>query len=438
NLMITKGAFDSVAAVSTTVRVADGHEPLAGHLARLRALFERLSGEGFRVLAVATRTLPARATLTASTEAQLEIVGLLAFADPEKADARAILADLATGGISVRMVTGDNRHAAAHIAGRVGIDTTTVFTGADVDARPDRALAAAVPGVHVFAELDPVQKERVIRAFRASGSVVGYLGDGINDAPPLHAADVGISVESAVAVAKQSASIVLLEKDLRVLLDGVTQGRRTFANTMKYIFMTMSANFGNMLSMAIASIALPFLPLLAGQILLINLLTDLPATLLATDEVDAAQLRRPQRWNIRLIRNYMIVFGAVSSVFDLTTFAILRWGFDAGAVEFRSAWFVGSVLTEVAVLFVLRTRGAFFRSKPSRSIVGASLLIAALAIGIPYSPLAGPLGMTALPGELLGLVIVVTLGYELVAEIVKLVFWRRRRIFGVSRKVLSV
>jgi P-type Mg2+ transporter len=205
------------------------------------------------------------------------------------------------------------------------------------------------------------------------------------------------------------------------------QGRRTFANTMKYIFMTTSANFGNMLSMAIASVALPFLPLLAGQILLINLLTDLPATTIATDEVDPAQLARPQRWNIKLIRNYMIVFGAISSVFDLTTFAVLRWVFHAQALEFRSAWFLGSVLTEVAVLFVLRTRGPMFRSRPGRGVVISSIAVALVTLAIPYSPLAGLLGLAPIPTPLLVLTLLITLAYVVTTELVKRIFWRKPR-----------
>jgi len=415
--MITKGAFDAVLAVCAV----DDAEAAA-----LRDRFAALSADGYRVLGAATRRVTGDA-ITPADETGMEFAGLLTFADPAKADARETIAAIAASGVSVRMVTGDNRYIAARVAGEVGIDAGVVLTGSKIDARDDATLARDAPGIQVFAEVDPVQKERVIRALRAAGEVVGYLGDGINDAPPLHAADVGISVDSAVPVAKESAAIVLLDKELGVLLDGLEEGRRTFANTMKYIFMTMSANFGNMLSMAIAAVVLPFLPLLAGQILLINLLTDLPATMLATDAVDTRQLARPQRWNLRLIRTYMIVFGAVSSVFDLTTFALLRWGYQAEAVEFRSAWFVGSVLTEVAVLFALRTRGPIWSSRPSRGIVVVSAVVAAAAVAIPYTPLAGPLGMVALPASLLGFVVAIAIAYVVATELVKRVFWRSRR-----------
>ncbi|MEO5534847.1 MAG: magnesium-translocating P-type ATPase [Pseudolysinimonas sp.] len=424
-VLITKGALDPVIAVCTHAATAAGLVPIARARVGIQKRFADLSSQGFRVLGVATRTFAGDRPVGIGDESKMTLVGLLCFADPAKPDAAATLAELAASGVSVRMVTGDNRLVAAHIAEQVGLDTTTVFSGPDIDAIGDAALAIAVKNVYVFSELDPVQKERVVRAFRAGGAVVGYLGDGINDAPPLHAADIGISVDTAVPVAKQSAAIVLLDKDLRVILDGVRQGRRTFANTMKYIYMTTSANFGNMLSMALAALLLPFLPLLAGQILLINLLTDLPATTIATDSVDDAQVRSPQRWNVRLIRNYLLAFGTLSSVFDLVTFAILHFGFHAAAPEFRSAWFVASILTEVGVLFALRTRGPFYRSAPGRWVVLSSIAVALVAVAIPYSPLAPVLSLVPIPLELLGLVFLVTLGYIAATELLKRVFWHR-------------
>jgi len=424
-LLISKGALDAVLEVCTTAVAADGSVvALTAVQDDVQRLFRELSDGGYRVLGVATRTLEGATAVTVQDETRMSLVGFVTFADPAKPDAAATIADLAANGISVRMLTGDNRLVAAHIAGEVGLDVTTVMVGGDIDAIADAQLAASVAPVAVFAELNPLQKERIVTALRASGQVVGYLGDGINDSPALHAADVGISVDSAVAVAKEAAAIVLLDKDLGVLLDGMKQGRRTFANTMKYIFMTTSASFGNVLSMAIAAAVLPFLPLLAGQILLINLLTDLPATFIATDSVDAAQLRRPQRWNVRLIRNYMIVFGALSSVFDLATFAVLEWGFHAQVAEFRSAWFFGSILTEVTVLFVLRTRRPFFRSRPSRWIIVTSAAVAVVSAWIPYSPLAKPLGLVAIPAPLFLIVILIAVVYLFANELTKRFFWR--------------
>jgi Mg2+-importing ATPase len=424
NSLITKGALEAILGVCTKATRPDGTTvPIAQVESAVHARFTDLSSRGFRVLGIATRRLTT-ATASLSDEAELTLVGLLTFADPVKPDAAATLADFAASGVSVRMLTGDNRLVAAHIANEVGLDTTKVLIGSDIDAANDAALAALTSDVAVFAELNPIQKERIVRSLRAGGNVVGYLGDGINDAPSLHAADVGISVDTAVSVAKESAAIVLLDKDLKVLLEGMRQGRRTFANTMKYIFMTTSTNFGNMLSMAIASVVLPFLPLLAGQILLLNLLGDTPATTIATDSVDAAQLRKPQRWNIRLIRNYMLVFGSLSSVFDLITFAVLRIGFHAEAAEFRSAWFLGSVLTEVAVIFVLRTRRPFFRSRPSRWLLLAAAITVAVAFAIPYTPLAIPLKLIPVPTALLGLIVIIAIGYVAVIEIAKRFFWK--------------
>lgn len=423
-LLLTKGSLDAVLEVCTQARGADGSAvSLDAVRADLLGRFAALSADGYRVLGVASRELSGRERVTLADEAGMQFLGLLTFADPVKPDAPDTLAELARNGLSVRMLTGDNHLVAAHTASLVGLDVATVLTGKDIDALDDAALAKAAGPVQVFSELNPLQKERIVRALGSGGEVVGYLGDGINDAPSLKAADVGISVDTAVAVAKESADIVLLDKDLKVLLAGMTQGRRTFANTMKYIFMSTSSNFGNMLSMAIASVVLPFLPLLAGQILLINLLGDLPATTIATDSVDVHQLNRPQRWNIRLIRNYMIVFGALSSVFDLITFGVLRWGFHAEATEFRSAWFLASVLTEVCVIFVLRTRRPFFMSRPSKWLALMAVMVSIVAFVIPYTPVGIPLQLIPLPPALLGLIGLIVLGYIAVTEIAKRFFW---------------
>jgi Mg2+-importing ATPase len=423
--LVSKGSLDAIVSVCTQALDAGGKlVPIASVNDAVQKLFLDLSNQGYRVLGLATKDMKGATTAALADESAMTLVGFVTFADPAKPDAAQTLKDLAANGISVRMLTGDNHLVAAHIANEVGLDTTTVLTGTDIDALDDAALAAKAPGVAVFAELNPIQKERIVRSLRSTGKVVGYMGDGINDSPALHAADVGISVDSAVDVAKEAAAIVLLDKDLNVLLAGVTQGRRTFANTMKYIYMTTSASFGNVLSMAIAAAVLPFLPLLAGQILLINLLTDFPATFIATDSVDASQLRSPQSWNVKLIRNYMIVFGSVSSAFDIITFMILEWGFHAKVHEFQSAWFLGSILTEIVVLFVLRTRRPFFRSRPSRYIVIASIVMAGIACYLPYSPLAAPLSLIGLSLPLFLTIIVITLVYVACNELAKRFFWK--------------
>ncbi|MFI5254654.1 MAG: HAD-IC family P-type ATPase, partial [Candidatus Limnocylindrales bacterium] len=388
--------------------------------------YEALSAEGFRVLGVAVRDLGRATSLKPADEADLTFLGFLTFLDPPKPDVSKTLQDLAAAGVSVRMITGDNQLVAAQVGRIVGLESTKVMTGQALAGLSEAELAAAVGGVGIFAEVAPDQKERIIRALRATGQVVGYMGDGINDAPALHAADVGISVETAVDVAKESAAIVLLDKDLRVLLDGVRQGRRTFANTMKYVYTTTSANFGNMVSMAVAAVALPFLPLLAVQILLINFLTDFPSTTIATDEVDPEQLDRPETWDIGFVQNFMIVFGIISSVFDFATFAVLRIGFGTGEVAFQSGWFLESVATELAVLFVLRTRRPFFRSRPSLLLLGASVLLGVVTLVIPYSPLAGVLGLAAPPLPVLAALAVITAAYVLATEVGKQIFYRSR------------
>jgi P-type Mg2+ transporter len=423
--IVAKGALESVLAVCTRAELPSG-EPVDVEQVRSRITneFQALSAQGYRVLGIASRDAGAATQLAAADESELVFAGFLTFLDPPKPGADAALHDLAAAGISVRMITGDNRLAAAHVGAMVGLDASATLTGQEIGGLDDRTLAERAATTTIFAEVEPVAKERIIRALRASGQVVGYLGDGINDAPALHAADVGISVDTAVDVAKQAAAIVLLDKDLRVLLHGVRQGRRTFANTMKYVFTTTSANFGNMLSMAIAAAVLPFLPLLAGQILLINFLTDFPATTIATDEVDPEQLEQPHSWDIGFVRSFMIVFGGVSSAFDLLTFTVLRLGFGADALLFRSGWFLESVATELAVLFVLRTRRPFFRSRPSRLLVLSSVAVGALTFAIPYSPLAGPLELTGPSAAVVAALLAITALYVAASELTKRRFYR--------------
>jgi len=422
-VLISKGAVDSVVAASQSALLDGQTVPLADAQEVIQQHFEALSLQGYRVLGVASKVILEAAQLDLADEAGMTFLGFVTFRDPPKRGIKHTLRELAALGISLRMVTGDNRLAATHIAHGVGLDPHHVLTGGELSDLTDDELAQRIRDVAVFAEVDPVQKLRVIRALQHAGYDVGYLGDGINDAPALHAADVGISVDSAVDVAKDAASIVLLEKNLDVLLEGVRLGRRTFANTLKYIFVTTSANFGNMASMAAVSVLLPFLPLLPLQILLINFLTDLPGTTIATDRVDPEQLRRPGVWDLRAIHNFMIVFGLVSSVFDFLTFGVLRLGFAADADLFRSAWLIESVATELAVMLVLRSHRPFFRSRPGAALLWSSIVVAVLTVAIPYSPAAGPLGLVALPARVLFALVAITAGYVVVTEIAKAVFY---------------
>ncbi|MCA9165783.1 MAG: HAD-IC family P-type ATPase, partial [Planctomycetales bacterium] len=325
---------------------------------------------------------------------------------------------------SLKMITGDNRRVAASVARQVGLSEQHLLTGADLRQLSDEALTQRVSSTDVFAEVDPNQKERIILACQKAGHVVGYMGDGINDATALHAADVGISVEQAVDVAKQAADIVLLKSDLGVLADGVRAGRRTFANTMKYVFMATSANFGNMFSMAGASVMLPFLPLLPKQILLLNLLTDLPEMTIAQDSVDEEMAMRPQRWNIGFIRRFMLVFGSLSSAFDFLMFGVLLLVFHAEAGAFRTAWFVESVVSATLVVLVVRTRRPLIRSLPSKLLVIATTMTVAIAVALPWAPWAKVLGFEPVRPSLAAVVALIVTCYVVSAEFVKARFYR--------------
>ncbi|MEM2126057.1 MAG: HAD-IC family P-type ATPase [Candidatus Methanosuratincola sp.] len=306
----------------------------------------------------------------------------------------------------------------------MGLPNLWILTGSEVRALSDDALPVAAEKTEIFAEVKPNQKERIIRAMRKAGHVVGYMGDGINDAPALHAADVSISVQEAVDVAKEAADIVLLETDLAVLEAGVREGRGTFANTLKYVFMATSANFGNMFSMAGASLLLPFLPLLPKQILLTNVLTDIPEMTISSDRVDADWIDQPRRWDIGFIRRFMLTFGLVSSVFDYLTFGVLLWLLQAGIAEFRTGWFVESVVSATLIVLVVRTRGSFLRSRPGRGLLSATLAMASATLGIPYTPLGTAFGLVPLRPLFLGLMGLIILGYVVSAELVKRRFYR--------------
>ncbi len=337
---------------------------------------------------------------------------------------REAIGALAALGVGLKVITGDNRYAAEHLRKALSLPEAPVLTGHDLLQMSDEALGHHVEATQVFAEVDPNQKERIIRALQRRSHVVGYLGDGINDAPALHAADVGLSVEGAVDVAKEAADFVLLSPDLDVLRAGVIQGRTTFANTMKYVMTTESANLGNMLSMAAASWFLPFLPLLAKQILLNNFLSDFPAMAMASDTVDEELIRRPQRWDVAGIRRFMIFFGLISSVFDGLTFFVLLHVARASEVGFRTAWFVESLLSELAVALVIRTRRRAWQSRPGKALWWSSVVVAAVAIALPYLPGADRLGFAPMPPALLATVLGVTAAYVVTVEVGKVVFYR--------------
>jgi Mg2+-importing ATPase len=423
--LIVKGALSSVLDVCTHVQQQTEVQPLdAPCRAALEAQFATWSAQGYRVLGVAVKPVPLRASYTRDDECELTFCGFLRFFDPPKPGAAEAVAALAGLGVTVKVISGDNQLVTKHVAALVGLPAERVITGAELRAMSDEALWHSVTRETLFAEVDPNQKERLIRALQKTGHVVGYMGDGINDAPALHDADVGISVDGATDVAREAADMVLLQRDLDVLRRGIIEGRTTFANSLKYIFTTTSANFGNMLSMAAASLFLPFLPLLAKQILLNNFLSDIPAIALAGDRVDPEYIAAPQRWKISFIRRFMLIFGVLSSCFDLLTFALLIWIVRAGPEEFRTAWFVESLLTELMVALVVRTRRPFFRSRPSNWLIGTTAAIVVLALALPYLPGSAFLGFVPLPPSLLGLIILITLIYVFSAEAAKRLFYR--------------
>ncbi len=378
---ITKGALENVLAVCSHVRLNGQDQPMtADHKADLQKRFEDWSEQGYRVLGVATKSVPVQQhAYEHSDEASLTFVGYLLFFDPPKPGVEEAIRGLEKLGIQLKIITGDNHLVAKHTATAVGLGDARVLTGSDLERLRDEALWHAVEHTTIFAEVDPNEKERIILALKKRGHVVGYMGDGINDAPSLHSADVGISVENAVDVAKDAAELVLLKQDLNVLREGVQQGRKTFANTLKYVFMATSANFGNMFSMAGASAFLPFLPLLAKQILLNNFLSDFPALTIATDNVDPDWIDHPHRWDTRFIRDFMVVFGVVSSLFDYLTFGALLFIFRAGEREFQTAWFVESLLTELIVALVVRTRGHATRSVPGKWLWMSTAIVSTVA-----------------------------------------------------------
>jgi Mg2+-importing ATPase len=422
-LLITKGALDNVLSVCSHVQDGADTLPIAdAQRADIQRRFQEWSGQGYRVLGVAIKSLPPAEDLpeahgvTRADEFNLVFVGFLLFFDPPKSGVLQTITSLSELGVQLKIITGDNKLVALHTADQVGLEVTGVLTGAEMNDMREEALWHAVDRVNLFAEVDPNQKERIILALRKTGHVVGYMGDGINDAPSLHSADVSISVDQAVDVAKQAADFVLLEHDLAVLLRGIELGRNTFANTMKYIFVTTSASFGNMFSMAGASLFLKFLPLLPAQILLTNFLTDFPATTIARDNVDRELVARPQRWSVRNIRNFMFTFGTVSSAFDYLTFGLLLVVLNAGQDEFRTAWFLESVMTELLIMLVIRTRKPFFKSRPGRYLLMSTLVVAGIALILPYSPLSRLLGFTPLSAQLLVALGAVTALYILVSE----------------------
>ncbi|WP_277927179.1 magnesium-translocating P-type ATPase [Nostoc spongiaeforme] len=423
HLIITKGALKNILDVCSNVETVEGKTiDIADQQQKLHQQAEDLGKKGFRALGVAYRDFN-RDSFSKDDETNMTFLGYLALFDPPKAGIADTLKELELLGITPKMITGDSKAVAMSIIEQVGLPEPKALTGSELDKLSDEALIHRVQQTNVFAEVEPNQKERIIIALKKAGNVVGYLGDGINDASALHAADVGISVESAVDVAKEAADIVLMAKDLNVLVEGVKEGRITFANTLKYVFMATSANFGNMFSMAGISLFLPFLPLLPSQILLTNLLTDFPELTIATDRVDRELVNKPRRMDIKFIRNFMIIFGLLSSVFDYLTFGALLLLLHAQEEQFRTGWFLESVISASLVVLVVRTRQSIFNSKPGKYLLMATLATIGATIIIPWTPLASLFGFQPLSLSFMLVLGAIVVFYVTAAENVKRVFY---------------
>lgn len=426
-LLIAKGALNSILSICTHAAVGSSEKELDEQiLSSIQQHYAKWSSQGIRIIAVAEKTVNRQDDYLVEDESGMVLMGFLLLFDHPKEDVANTIAALARQGVSLRVITGDNKLIALHTAEAVGLEVTGVLTGSELMRLSDEALWSKIEDTTVFAEVDPNQKERIILALKKKNHVVGYMGDGINDVPALHAADVSVSVDNAVDVAKESADFVLIEKSLAVLSRGIELGRTTFANTLKYIMVTTSANFGNMFSMAGASLFLPFLPLLPKQILLINFLSDFPAITIANDAVDKETVEKPLRWDIHFIRDFMIVFGLVSSVFDYLTFAVLFIGFDAKHGIFQSSWFTVSVLTELMVLLIMRTKKRFYQSRPAPILLYSSIAVGIFTLLLPYLPFHQYLGIEPVRPLLLFSLFFILGLYVIVTEIAKYYFYKAK------------
>jgi P-type Mg2+ transporter len=418
--MITKGSVNNILDVCSGVEQPGGLiKPIENERQGLLKQYDQFSNEGFRVIALCYKDVTGDPVINKDDEKEMIFLGFLVFSDPAKKGIVDSIQGLRQKGIELKIITGDNSNVARYLARQINLRYAEVLTGADLNNLTSEALQRKIREVDVFAEIVPAQKERIVKAFQSLGSSVGYLGDGINDANALKAADVGISIQNAVDVAKEAADLVLLDQDIDVIKEGIEEGRKTFTNTLKYIFVTTSANFGNMFSMAIASLLLPFLPLLPVQILLNNFLSDLPAITISSDKVDDELVLVPKKWSMSNIWRFMIVFGLQSSVFDFATFGLLYYYFHATVKEFRTAWFIESLLTEILILLVIRTRRPFFKSKPSTWLLWASVFTFIVALLLPYLPIAYLFELSPLPLPVLLAILLVVCLYITVAEFSK-------------------
>jgi len=425
NFAVTKGALNIILGICDKVETKDGVVPMARLKKQIQQQYETLSNAGYRTLGVAYKPGEVDHNFTRDDEKEMIFLGFITLFDPPKANMPATLTKLQNLGVKLKIITGDNALVAKSLAIQIGTKDPQVLTGADMQQMSNAALTHKAGLTDIFAEVEPSQKERIILLLKKADNVVGYMGDGINDAPALHTADVGVSVDAAVDVAKKAADIVLLSQDLEVLCDGILEGRKTFTNTMKYIFMATSANFGNMFSMAGASLFLPFLPLLPKQILLTNLLTDFPEMTIATDNVDEVNIQSPQQWDLGFIRRFMVTFGLISSLFDYLIFGVLLYIIHAGEKTFQTGWFVESVISATLIVLVVRTRLPFFKSLPGKYLVIATLAVLTAVLVLPVTPAATWFGFVPLSMDYYGCMLLILIAYMLLAEFCKQLFYRK-------------
>lgn len=427
--MITKGATAEMLSVCTH-RFMGEHEPAHpltdANRKTILDLADSHSRQGARLVAVARRPIGKQSSYSPADERDLELLGFILVSDAPKLTAKSALESLRALGVRITILTGDNEHVTQHIADQIGFEVTGVLTGDDMAALDDAQLKQAAETHNVFARITPEHKLRVIQALKKNGHTVGYMGDGVNDAPALRAADVGISFERAVDVAREAAGIIMLKKNLSVLADGIREGRRTFVNTRTYLRATISSNFGNMLSVAGASFLLPFIPLLPAQILLLNILSDLPMLSISSDHVDDADLLKPKKWNIHQISSFMYFFGTISSLADYVTFAILLFIAQANVHLFRSGWFLESLLTEIVVIFLLRSRHVGLQNPPGTALVASSLLIVGVGFWITQSHLGRAFDLTPAPPWLIGAILAIVTGYAILTIFGKVLYYRFR------------
>ena len=423
-LLISKGAFNEIISICNTAQLNSGNSlPITPLLPTINKLYESFGEKGFRVIAICYKTIQ-HTDIIINDEAEMIFAGFILLQDPIKEDIVNTIEKLHKLKVQLKIITGDNRNVAKCIGLSLGIKKPIILTGKDLLKISAEALPQKVKRVHIFAEVEPQQKERIIRALRKTYTVA-YMGDGINDVSAINAADIGISVDNAVDVAREAADFVLLEKKLSVLIDGIKEGRKTFSNTLKYILINTGSTFGNMFSVSIASLILPFLPMLPKQILLTNFITDFPYLSIASDNVDAEQLNKPGKWNLKMVSRYMIIFGIHSSLFDVITFLVLLYGLKLKEASFQTGWFIESCLTQLFVLFILRTRRNFFKSKASKYLFWLSLIGIIITITLPYFNFAKQAGLYAMSIKELGLLLFIVAGYIFTADILKVWFFKK-------------